>query len=256
VNETAPLQVVLLPGSVLPAELAYGSLLAALGPGVDALTKELAVYDEPEPPAAFRLDDEIGSLARAADARGFERFHLAGYSAGGAVALAFTARHPERVLSLALLEPAWAGYDGLAPEEEALRRRFEQIMELAPPQQMAEFTRVQLRPGVVPPAPPPGPPPPWMAKRPTGIAALVRAFDEHRLDLDALRGFTRPVRYVLGGLSNPDLYERQAERLARVFPDFGVETYEQRHHFDPPHRVEPERLAASLRRHWERAEDA
>jgi pimeloyl-ACP methyl ester carboxylesterase len=252
-NQTAALPVVLLPGSVLPAELAYGALLAALGPGVDALTKELAVYDHAEPPADYRLDDEIDSLARAADRRGFERFHLVGYSAGGAGSLAFTARHPQRVLSLTLLEPAWAGYDDLSPEEQALRERFAQIMQLPPPQRMEAFTRVQLRPGVAPAAPPPGPPPPWMAKRPAGIAALVRAFDHHDLDLEALRRFTRPVRYVLGGLSNPDLYERQAERLSRVFPDFTLEVYEQRHHFDPPHRIEPERLAASLREHWERA---
>jgi pimeloyl-ACP methyl ester carboxylesterase len=255
-TDAAAPRVVLLPGSVLPAELAYAGLLGALGPGVDALAKELAVYDGAQPPAGFGLDDEIASLVRAADARGFARFHLVGYSAGGAVSLAFAARHPERVLSLGLLEPAWAGYDGLAPEEEAARRRFERIIQLPPPQRMAEFTRAQLRPGVAPPPPPPGPPPPWMAKRPAGIAAFVRAFDANELDLDALRAFERPVLYALGGLSHPDLYERQAERLHRLFRDFTIEVYEDRHHFDPPHRIEPERLAQSLRRLWRRAADA
>ena len=31
--------------------------------------------------------------------------------------------------------------------------------------------------------------------------------------------------------------------------------FEERHHFDPPHRIEPERLAVSLRHVWKRAED-
>jgi len=32
------------------------------------------------------------------------------------------------------------------------------------------------------------------------------------------------------------------------------EVFEERHHFDPPHRIEPERLASSLRALWRRAE--
>src|SRR5258708_3466983 len=39
-----------------------------------------------------------------------------------------------------------------------------------------------------------------------------------------------------------------------VFPDFTVEVYPERHHFDPPHRIEPERFAAALKRLWTRAE--
>jgi hypothetical protein len=41
-----------------------------------------------------------------------------------------------------------------------------------------------------------------------------------------------------------------------VFPNFTLEVFEERHHFDPPHRAEPERLAASLRELWARAETA
>jgi hypothetical protein len=39
-----------------------------------------------------------------------------------------------------------------------------------------------------------------------------------------------------------------------VFPDFELEVFAQRHHFDPPHRREPERLARSLESLWRRAE--
>jgi hypothetical protein len=38
-----------------------------------------------------------------------------------------------------------------------------------------------------------------------------------------------------------------------VFSDFTVEVYEQRHHFDPPHRAEPARVAQALTRLWSRA---
>jgi hypothetical protein len=69
-----------------------------------------------------------------------------------------------------------------------------------------------------------------------------------------LAPFHRPVFFALGGLSNPDEYAEEAERLSRVFPDFRLEVFEERHHFDPPHRIEPERLAGLLREHWSRAE--
>jgi hypothetical protein len=50
------------------------------------------------------------------------------------------------------------------------------------------------------------------------------------------------------------MYGELAARLARVFDDFTLEVFEERHHFDPPHRTEPERLARSLRALWQRAE--
>jgi hypothetical protein len=62
------------------------------------------------------------------------------------------------------------------------------------------------------------------------------------------------VRFALGGRSNHDYYGRMAERLATVFPDFTIETFPDRHHFDPPHRIEPARVATSLRSLWTRAQ--
>ena len=251
--ERSRFPVVLLPGSVLPAAPAYGALLEALGERVDAVAKELEVYAGDELPADYGLETEGEGILREADARGFDRFHLAGYSGGGAAALAFAAAHSERLLSLALLEPAWAGNER-TPEEEALHARFRALEQLPEEERMAEFTRLQLAPGVEPPARPDGPPPPWLATRPAGIRAFLRAFDAADLDLAALRGFRQPVLFVLGGLSNPDYFARMADRLAGVFPDFTLETFPERHHFDPPHRVEPERLAELLLAFWERAD--
>ena len=93
-----------------------------------------------------------------------------------------------------------------------------------------------------------------MAKRQAGIGAFMRTFKTYDLDLEALRRFDRPVYYALGGLSNPDQFGEISRRLAAVFPDFTLEVFDERHHFDPPHRIEPERLASSLRAVCQRAE--
>ena len=245
--------VLLLPGSVLPADLAYGALIAALGERVDAVAKDLEVYATDEPPPAYSLDTEIDGVFREADRRGWARFHLVGYSGGGAAALAVAARNPERLLSLALLEPAWAGNWDLSTAEQKLWRQYDELIGLPPEQLLPAFVRLGLRAGVEPPARPEGPPPEWMRKRPAGITAFVNTFKTYSLDREALRRFEQPVYFALGGLSNPDQYGEIAERLAGIFPDFELETFDERHHFDPPHRIEPDRLARSLLRTWARA---
>jgi pimeloyl-ACP methyl ester carboxylesterase len=237
----------------MPAEPAYAGLLGVLGDRADAITKDLEVYAGDQPPLDYSLTTEAQGVLRKADARGFDRFHLVGYSGGGASSLAFAALHGGRLLSLALLEPAWAGNER-TPAEEALWQRFRELEPLPPDQFMEGFTRLQLAPGVEPPPRPDGPPPPWMAKRPAGLRAVMAAFDNGELDLDALRAFRKPVYFALGGRSNPDYYARMADRLAAIFPDFTLETFPERHHFDPPHRIEPERLSSSLLALWERAE--
>jgi pimeloyl-ACP methyl ester carboxylesterase len=249
-------RVLLLPGGVLPAELAYGPLVEALENDVDAVAKDLELYAGDEPPAGYSLDTEAAGIVREADARGWERFHLVGYSGGGASALAMAARRPERLLSLALLEPAWAGSRDLSEAERALWQESEKLDGLPRDEFMAAFVRLGLRSGVAAPAPPPGPPPPWMAKRPAGLREFTRVFRTYDLAPESLRRFDRPVYYALGGLSNPDHYGEIAKRLSRVFDDFTLEVFEERHHFDPPHRIEPERLARSLRTLWDRAEAA
>jgi pimeloyl-ACP methyl ester carboxylesterase len=245
---------VLLPGIVLPAEQAYAALLQALGERVDAVARDLEVYAADQPPPGYGLAAEVEGVLTAASLQGFRRFHLVGYSAGGAASLAFTAAHSDRLLSLALLEPAWAGNDR-TPQEERVAQRLRALEPLPPDRFMTGFQRLQLAPGVDPPPPPEGPPPAWMAKRPAGIRAILDAFDKGDLDAGALRAFDRPAYFALGGRSNPDYYARMAERLAAIFPDLTIETFPDRHHFDPPHRVEPEHVANSLLTLWQRAEE-
>ena len=241
---------------MLPAEPAYGPLIAALGPDVEAVAKDLEVYATPEPPEDYDLEVEVEGVLREADAHGWERFHLVGYSGGGAASVAFAAARPERLTSLALLEPGWAGTWDLSAAEKALWLEFDRLEGLPVEQFMQEFARLELKPGVPQPAPSPGDPPPWMAKRPAGIRAFGRAFKRGGIDREDLQRFDRPVYYALGALSNPDHYEEIAKRLSGVFPDFELEVFEERHHFDPPHRIEPERVAKSLTKLWRRAESA
>ncbi|MDE8667645.1 alpha/beta hydrolase [Pseudarthrobacter sp. H3Y2-7] len=251
-----PLRAILLPGSVLPADLAYGALIQALGPDVQAVAKDLELYAGDTPPPDWSLDTEVEGVLREADARGWDTFHLAGYSGGGAAALAFTAKYPGRLRSLALLEPAWAGNWDWSPAYAEIWKQYQQLETLPQEQFMAAFMRLGVKPDVVLP-PPPDPPSPWMAKRPAGIRAFLRTFKTYDLDRASLAAFRQPVFFALGGLSNPDDYGDTASRLSRVFfPDFHLEVFPHRHHFDPPHRVEPERVAELLKRHWEQAEAA
>jgi pimeloyl-ACP methyl ester carboxylesterase len=246
-------EAILLPGSVLPHDVAYDALREALGAGVDARAKDLEVYATDKPPEGYGMETEVDGVLREADDARFDRFHLVGYSGGGAISTALVSRHPDRVLSLALLEPAWVGDEGMSQEERELWAEFERIRHLPAEEMMPRFVRAQLAHGVEPPPPPSSPAPPWMAKRPAGIRALMAAFRSCHIDPGSLRAFAQPVYYALGARSNPDYFRKMAERLGELFPDFTLDVYEDRHHFDPPHRSEPERLAGRLRRLWDSA---
>ena len=246
--------VVFVPGGIMPAAMAYGPLLDLVKGEVQPIVKDLEVYATDTPPPDFGLELEIEGIRRVADAAGAKRFHLVGYSAGGASSLAFAAKYPERLRSLALIEPAWSG-SLMTPEEAADWAELDHAVSLPPDERMRAFMRWQMRPGVEPPTLPlpPGPPPPWMAKRPAGFEAFAHAFKTYNLDTERFRQFQQPVYYALGGLSTR-YYERAAKRLASLFPNMQVEVYEGRSHFDPPHRAEPERFAQALRELWTRAE--
>ncbi|WP_082874345.1 alpha/beta hydrolase [Arthrobacter sp. OY3WO11] len=249
-----PIRAILLPGAVLPAQEAYGALVEALGPDVQAVAKDLELYADREPPPGWSLDTEVDGVLREADALGWETFHLVGYSGGGAAALAFAAKHPERLLSLALLEPAWAGSWDWSSAYAEVWKKYGELEALPPEQLLPAFMRLGVKPDVVLP-PPPDPPPPWMASRPAGLRAFIRDFQGYNLEREQLASFRQPVFFALCGLSNPDDYGEVAARLSRVFfPDFHLEIFPKRHHFDPPHRIEPERLAEMLLRHWKQGE--
>lgn len=250
-NEKPP--VLFVPGGIMPVELAYGPLLGVIGAQIRPFLKELEVYAADLPPAGYGLELEAEGIRRVADAAGLDRFHLVGYSAGGASSLAFTAKYPERLSSLALIEPAWIG--DYVPEDAQDWADFEHLIALPPAERMPAFLRWQMFPGVQPPTLPipAGPAPAWMAKRPAGLEAINRAFNTYHLDQERFRLMDRPVYYALGNLSTR-LYARFAKRLAGLFPDFTVEEYEGRSHLDPPQRGEPERFGRAMLALWKRGE--
>ena len=243
--------VILVPGGVNPAAISYGPLLEVIKDEAHVVVKDLEVYATDTPPPGYGLELEVEGIKRAAEAAGLKSFHLVGYSGGGAASLAFLVKYPELIRSLALIEPAWTGND---PEDAADWSEMERMMALPPNERMQAFIRAGLRPGVEPPPPPPGPPPTWMVKRPAGLEAMTRAFRAYRLDRESFRHFRRPVYLALGSLSHP--IHHKAKVLTSLFPDIRVEVYEGLHHFNPPHRAEPERFARALRELWARSEVA
>lgn len=243
----APL--LLLPGGIMPGHLRYGPLVQALGPDVRTVIKELEIYAGPSVPDGWSVDTEVDGISRAAEQAGITRFHLYGHSGGGAFALAYVARHPERVVSLALDEPAT---DFSEQETAAIESLFQRMRDLPPEESMAEFFAASLRPGVQMPASPAGPTPAWMANRPAGLEAMSTAFRACRVRREAWRAFSGPVYYSYGSLSAVGC-ELMRDRLASYFPDFTSERYEGLHHFHTSHMAEPDRVAAALRALWSRA---
>ena len=242
--------VVLLPGVLMPASARYAQLVEALD-GRDAWPKDLELYAAQQPADDYGIDSEVAGLERLVDARGADRFHLYGHSAGGSIALAFAAKHGDRLLSLALDEPAT---DFSAEDQELIAALWAGSLEdLAVPQRMETFARAQVRPGVELPPLPSGPPSPGMAARPAGVAAIERAIAGHQIDYPGLRRFAGPVYFSYGSLSNVR-WEMMASRLAVVFRDMETERYEGLHHLNTSHAAEPERVAAALGRLWLRAE--
>ena len=246
-----PVASIFLPGILMPTFLRYGPLRGELGDTRATFTKELEVYAAAAAPADYSIGVEVDGLDRFADEHGLDRFHLYGHSAGGAIALAYAAAHPQRLLSLALDEPA----SDFSDED---RRAIDQDLpsdldDLPVPERMIRFTRSMLRPGIEAPTMAPPADNPEMAKRPAGLSAFRRALTSFRLDLDALRSFAGPAYYSYGSLSN-ERWEAIAERLQRVLPRCIVERYDGIHHINTSHQAEPRRVAAALERLWSDAE--
>lgn len=249
-SRSAVLPVAFLPGGVTPVELSYAPLLAALGDEITPLLKDLEVYAGDEPPPHYSIQIEVDALEQAMDAADFDTAHLVGFSGGGAVSLDFAAQHPERLRSLAIYEPArQPGPLVLEDHPEYATARGQ----LGPDEMMAAFTSLQLRPGVEPPSPPPGPAPGWMAKRPAGLRAMMRAFETHTTDPELLRRCSFPV-YLAYGLLTHEGMIRRMQALAGLLPDVWIEAYPGLHHFAPPQRSRPDHFAAALRHLWARAE--
>jgi pimeloyl-ACP methyl ester carboxylesterase len=238
----------------MPAAQRYASLAAALGTAVEFHPKDLEVYSGPKPPPGYSIQMEVDAVARFADSLGLARFHLLGYSGGGFVSLAFAGSHPERLLSLALFEPASIpGH--LSTEEVGLYRRLEsELAGKSGPDFMRTFMTLQVKDGVEL-APPAGPPPPWMQTRPAGLAAMMAAFGAHPFNREHLRQCLFPVFLGYGDLTGVH-EEIRAGILARLLPDVHIRRFAGIHHFVPPEEIYSPNHVDALRELWRRAETA
>ncbi len=249
------LPVAFLPGAFKPAASSYGRVLRLIEGRVVSLLKDLELCAAGLEPAGYSLALEVEGLARAADRAGFRAFHLVGYSAGGAVALAFVAAHPARARSLCLVEPSLVGRGVLAPDSPADLLARERVLSLPASQRLQAFIPLTVGPQATLATAHPRPPAALAARQGAALLAFERARVAYEPELERLREFGRPVHVAVGSLSHPR-FARMAASLARLFPDVRVEVYPGRHHFDPPHRSEPARFAAALQDLWRRAEGA
>lgn len=246
-------QVICVPGSVAPAAQRYGPLIEKIDGAADLHLKELEVYREAAPPANYSIREELEAIDRLADSKRLERFHLVGYSGGGFISLAYAGTRPERLISLALFEPA--RIPGTLTEQErqffaGLERKLDGLHGDA---FMTTFVREQVKPGAVLPPPPSGPVSPEMQKRPAGIAALIKAFEAYPFDRDDWRAAAYPVFYGYGDLSHQE-QALKAGILAQLFADIRVHRYAGVHHFVPAQMIYTSQHAATLLDLWLRAE--
>lgn len=246
--------VIALPGGVMPAAQRYASLIKASNGDAEFHLKDLEVYSGPQPPAGYSIQMEVEAVGRFADSLGLDRFHLLGYSGGGFVSLAFAGAHPERLLSLAVFEPA--SIPGrLSTEEAELYRRLESdLAGKSGGDFMRTFMSLQVKDGVQL-APPAGPPPPWMEKRPAGLAAMMAAFGAHPFDRESLRHCEFPVFLGYGDLTGVH-EEIRAGILGRLLPDVHIRRFAGIHHFVPPEEIHSPDHVEALRELWKRAEAA
>jgi pimeloyl-ACP methyl ester carboxylesterase len=233
----------------MPGHLRYRCLLDALGAPEGAVVKELELCSPAGPPADDVLGAEVEALHRFAAAHGLDRFHLYGYSLGGTIALAYVAAHGDRVLSVALDEPAT---DLSEEDRQQVIAETPDFGELPEEERIPAFLRTVLQPGApLPPAPPAAPE--QLARASAAVAAASRGLRNHRIDHSVLRAYRGPVHMTYGSLSSPR-WATMAKRLTATFADCTVKRYDGVHHLRTGHEAEPERVASDLRRLWERAE--
>ncbi|WP_084074286.1 alpha/beta fold hydrolase [Demequina sp. NBRC 110052] len=170
----------------------------------------------------FTFDDWVRDLETVVDASGLDTFPLLGVSQGGAVALAYAVKHPERVTKLVLAgaysrgrmvraatdeERAEAALDldlarvGWAREEASFMRVFaSQFLPNGTHQEWAEFTDYQRK-----------------TTSPTNAVRFLEEFA--RIDVAALASEVRCPTLILHSRDDVRVPASQASELASLIPD-------------------------------------
>lgn len=246
-------QVICLPGILAPASQRYAPLTAATTGRADLHLKDLEVYRDAVPPVDYSVDMELAAVDHFADSLRLDRFHLVAYSGGGFISLAYAGTRPDRMLSLALFEPAMVPGELTAAERDATLALQTPLAGLTGPEFMSAFVRGNVKPGVE--LLPPPPPSPEMSKRPAGLAAMMQSFSSYRFDRERLRRSTFPVYYGYGDQTH-EMQSIQAGVIAQLFSDIRVQRFAGVHHFVPAERIYTPEHAQALIELWQRAESA
>jgi pimeloyl-ACP methyl ester carboxylesterase len=217
-------------GSGSPLLLVHGDFND--GPGAWSLQMEslaahhrLIVVDRrghgtsPREPRPYKVAGDAGDVLAAADRAGADRFHLAGHSYGGLVAIEVARRAAGRVRSLHLVEPPYLSLLPRHPDVAPLIARGSEIRQMAAawgPERTAEaffamiagdaaLARLRASRG-------------WAAVvREAGRFADTEFASEYPPEAIADLRLDSPVRVYAGGQSHPGL-SALAHRLADVIP--------------------------------------
>ncbi len=227
----------------MPGELSYAALIKELT-DERVIVKDHELYASDAPPAGWSIRTETAAILRAADAAGFDRFHVVGYSGGGSIAIVLAAQAPTRVRSLALVEPAWIGGTDVTPEEIASFERDRAMVRLPDKEMLEAFFGGSGPIGELPP---------WMAKRPAGLRVFMHAFERDEVSIDALRSW-RQLAYLAYGDKGDPVEAVKAKRFVRTLPHATSECWAGTHHFAPPQRERAAEFARAIRTVWSRAE--
>ena len=185
--------------------------------------KDLEVYATPAPPRTTAWSSRSPACC-ARRMRSAGSGFISSGTAGGAASLAVAAARPERLASLALLEPAWAGTWDLSPSEQAVWLEHDRLEGLrtrssCPPCGSAS-SRVSRFPRRLPATRL------LMAK----IRAFLRAFKQGDPDREALRRFDRPVYCALGAPEQPRPLRGDREAPRRSVSRLRARVFDERHH--------------------------
>lgn len=193
------------------------------------------------PGDGYDMGVEVDAVAEAA---GPGPVHLAGFSAGATVALAAALALGASVRSLVLLEPAFIGDDDWDPAEAEWRSAIGSLRASGPPEQAEAFRDMLMAPGAA--APPPRRPAAWDFRD----DLLGTMLSGHTgFESSDLARIGVPIMLIRGGRSAAR-FGLVGRRMAEVCPDFRESVFPELHHFGPPFREEPERLARLLLGFW------
>lgn len=231
-----------------PATSIYRPLAGALAGRAELILKDLEAYG-PNLPAAYGPATELAGINGAADASGWEKFHLVGHSFGASVALAYACDRLQHVLSLVLVEPPFVGNDtSWSDQYGALLDSLDKALRAPLAERPRAFRLALTAPGEEILSS--GSMPDWLlprSERQGLIWPLWRAPDSGpRRLLPAVEA----TYIAVGGRTHPG-FRVVADWLAEQLSAAAADVYPERDHFDPPHVAEPERFAAAVLAMWD-----